>query len=58
MQVGDTVRIVRDNPKAKPARIGIVIKRWVTVGRLYARVALTDGQIAVYTGRRLEVICK
>ena len=57
MQVGDTVRIVRDNP-SKPARIGIVIKRWVSVGRLYARVALTDGQIAVYTGRRLEVICK
>ena len=57
MRVGDTVRIVRDNP-SKPKRIGIVIKRWVTVGRLYARVALTDGQIAVYTDRRLEVICK
>ena len=57
MRVGDTVRIVRDNP-SKPKRIGIVIKRWVSVGRLYARVALTDGQIAVYTDRRLEVICK
>ena len=57
MQVGDTVRIVRDN-SSKPARIGIVLKRWVSVGRLYARVALTDGQIAVYTGRRLEIICK
>ena len=57
MQVGDTVRIRRDN-KAKPARIGIVLKRWVSVGRLYARVALTDGQIAVYTDRRLEVLCK
>ena len=57
MQVGDTVRIVRDNP-SKRKRIGIVLKRWVSVGRLYARVALTDGQIAVYTGRRLEVVCK
>ena len=56
MQVGDTVKLIALSQR--PARIGIVIKRWVSVGRLYARVATTDGMINVYEGRRLEVVCK
>jgi hypothetical protein len=56
MQVGDTVRLIALG--ARTPRIGIVLKRWVSVGREYARVATTDGIINVYTARRLEVICK
>jgi len=56
MQVGDTVRLIPLSQR--PARIGIVLKRWVSVGREYARVATTDGMINVYEARRLEVICK
>ena len=56
MQVGDTVKLIALSPRA--ARIGIVLKRWVSVGREYARVVTTDGMINVYEARRLEVICK
>ena len=56
MQVGNTVRLIPLAPR--PPRIGIVLKRWVSVGREYARVGFTDGQIIVYTANRLEVICK
>jgi len=56
MQVGNTVRLIPLAPR--PPRIGIVLKRWVSVGREYATVGFTNGDIVTYTARRLEVICK